>query len=292
MISTPKVKIWLVIILFSVLVPSSFAATVNQTLYINNGSFTTVNNTTFPYLAFNATPVFNARNEVINVTTSDTLIIKVINNDSVIHGFEVQNIAGTVATINPADSISDTLTFTSERIHIYFDNYLYPNYRYMGLAGMICVNNSTTDKKFYWNIKEHQTNYNNQIVTGTPVNWAMYEPDYFTINGLSHPDLETDITAKVLGNIGDTMHIFMSNSGQSVHSIHFHGFHCRILFSSAGPLQTDRIKDTFSVKSMEAVVLEMIPDKLGEYTVHDHNLVAVSGGGIHPNGMMIIMKIE
>ena len=163
----------------------------------------------------------------------------------------------------------------------------------MGLAGMICVNNSTTDRKFYWNIKEHQTAYNNQIATGvSSVNWSAYDPDYYTINALSHPDLENDTTAKVLGNIGDTIHIFMSNTGQSVHSIHFHGFHCRILFSSAGPDQTNRVKDTFSMKSMDAIVLEMIPDKLGEYTVHDHNLVAVSGGGVHPNGMMVVMKIE
>jgi hypothetical protein len=43
---------------------------------------------------------------------------------------------------------------------------------------------------------------------------------------------------------------------------------------------------------MQALLLEMVPDKPGRYAVHDHNLVAVSGGGIHPNGMFLIMEIQ
>ena len=278
--------------LFVFSISNSFATTVNQTLYINRGIFTTVNLTAFPFLAFNNTSAFNSLNTVINITANDTLILKVINNDTAMHGFDVKGYSGISATINPADSISDTLIFTSERIYLYYDNYNYPDNRYMGLSGMICVNNSTTDKKYYWDIKEHATTYNDQLANNNSVDWKMYEPDYFTINGLSFPDLQNDSTARVLGNVGDTIHIFAANTGQSVHSIHFHGFHCRTLFSTGNNIKTDWVKDTFPLRSMEALVLELIPDKTGEYSVHDHNLVAVSGGGKHPNGMFIIMKIQ
>lgn len=267
------------------------AATINQTLYINRGVFTTVNNTTFPYMAFNSTPGYSSLNTVINVTTSDVLILKVINNDSIMHGFDVKDYPGTAATISPGDSIIDTLTFGTERVYIYYDSSVYPDHRYMGLAGMICVNNSVTAKKFYWNIKEHQTGYNSLIATGNTVNWLQYDPDYYTINGKSFPDLQNDTTARVTGNVGDTIYIFVVNTGQSTHSIHFHGFHCKAVFSTQ-PQQTNWEKDTFSARSMEGYVLELVPDKVGQYSVHDHNLVAVSGGGIHPNGMFIIMEIQ
>ena len=270
----------------------ALAATVNQTLYINKGTFVTVSSTaSFPYFAFNASPSFNARNAVINVTTSDLLIVKVINNDTAVHGFDVKGYTGVNAVINPGDSIIDTLSFGSERIFIYYDPYQYPKYRYMGAAGMICVSNSTTDKKFWWNVKEHQVAYNNQLEAGNPVSWTSYDPNYFTINGLSHPDLQNDTTARITGSVGDTIHIFLANTGQSSHSIHFHGFHCRIISSTVSN-QTGWIKDTFPLRSMEAMVLELVPDKVGEYSVHDHNLVAVSGGGTHPNGMFIIMQIQ
>ena len=242
-------------------------------------------------MAFNATAVFSPRNAVINVTVSDSLILKVINNDTLTHGFDIKGYSGINKTITEGDSVLVKLAFNKEQVLIYYDNYLYPNGRYMGLAGMICVSKSSNTKNYYWNLKEHETAYNNKLDTGASVNWNNYEPDYFTINGLSYPDLQNDSTAKVIGVIGDTMHIFVANTGQSAHSIHFHGFHCKVLASN-DPTQIGRVKDTFPLKSMDAMLLEMVPDKVGQYSVHDHNLVAVSGGSKHPNGMFMIMKIK
>ena len=51
-------------------------------------------------------------------------------------------------------------------------------------------------------------------------------------------------------------------------------------------------KDTFPIKSMETIVLELVPDKPGHYSVHDHNLTAVTGGGFHPKGMLVLMAID
>ncbi len=268
------------------------ATQVKRTLYINKGFFTTVDTMKFPYLAFNKGNVFNPSNEVITLTSTDTLILKVINNDTSIHGFSLQSNASVNDQINAHDSVVHTLNFSKEGVYIFFDTYKYPTNRYMGLGGMICVNNHGNSKNFYWNIKEHQKLYNQLLDNNGTVNWQDYYPDYFTINGKSYPDLQNDTTARVFAKVGDTVRIFIANTGQSRHSIHFHGFHSRVVASTGNFIQANAEKETYPIGSMQCVLLEMIPDKTGLYSVHDHNLVAVSGGGKHPNGMFIIMVIN
>lgn len=268
------------------------ASGVNRTLFINKGVFTTVDTIQFPYFAFNGSAVFNPNNEVIILNTKDTLVLKIINKDSSIHRFSLQNRPSANGQLNPGDSLIRTLNFNAEGVYIFFDDYQYPQNRYMGLGGMICVSNHKNAKNFYWNLKEHQKSYNRNIDNHVAVDWQTYYPDYFTINGKSHPDLQLDTTAKVLAKMGDTVRIFIANTGQSKHSIHFHGFHSHVIFSSGNYIQKTTEKETFALGSMQCVLLEMIPDKTGLYSVHDHNLVAVSGGGTHPNGMFIIMEIK
>jgi FtsP/CotA-like multicopper oxidase with cupredoxin domain len=269
-----------------------FAGSVQQTLYINRGSFVTVKNTTFPFLAFNETSTFNALNKVFVISTSDTLVLKVVNTDTVIHGFAAQSTGvPLLLSINAGDSAVASLYFANAGNYIYYDPLNTPSNRYLGLAGMICVSNSAS-RKYFWNLKEHETDFNNQLAQGNAVNWSNYYPDYFTINGKSFPDLQNDTTAKIAASVGDTLLIFVANTGQSMHSLHFHGFHPRCLFSSDGNRKLNWVKDTWGMKSMEALVLELIPDKSGKYSVHDHNLVAVSGGSTHPNGMFTIMEIQ
>lgn len=271
---------------------ASLASIVNKTLYINRGVYTTVSNTTFPWISFNATNVFDENNEKIILNVNDSLIVKIINNDTVIHGFNVKYINGVSHVINPTDSIIDTLFFSNEGLFIYYDNYQYPNNSYLGLTGMIAVLNPVYNHNFYWQIKEHQTQYSQILASGGSVNWQQYYPDYFTFNAKSYPDIMQDTTAIVKGNVGDTIRIYIINSGISSHSLHFHGYHCKVLFSSNSNMQVNSSKDTFPLKPMEAVILEMVPDKPGDYPVHDHNLQAATGGGSYPNGMLLVMTIN
>lgn len=282
-----RIFLFFVLIFFS---QKGYSILINQTLYINRGNFTTVMATTFPSFAFNNSAVYSSQNEVIKISTTDSLQIKIINNDTITHGFDVQNYVGVNQIILPGDSAIVTLYFASESIWIYYDPSNYPNNRYMGLGGMISVSNST-NQKFYWNIKEHETSYSNQIAAGSPVIWNNYYPDYFTINGKSFPDLQNDTTAVPDVNLGDTILIFVANTGQSKHSIHFHGFHATAIYSY-DPLKLNWEKDTWPLRSMDCFILRVVMDKVGRYSVHDHNLVAVSGGGIHPNGMFLIMEVQ
>lgn len=276
----------------SLLVLTGSSNIVQDTLYINRGEFTTVDSTLIPYLTFNASSEFNIENKRIILEVNDTLKVVIVNNDSLTHGFDIKGFAGISNTVSPGSSIQVSFSSAIPVTAIYYDNYNYPNNQYMGLAGIITVKDPSASSNFYWNIKEHQVDFNNLIGNGNGVDWQQYYPDYFTINGKSNPHINTDSSARVVGNIGDTIHVHLANTGQSIHSLHFHGYHCTILQSSKFPNQIGRLKDTFPVYPMESVVLELVPHQVGEYPVHDHNLVAVSGGKVYPNGMFTTILID
>jgi FtsP/CotA-like multicopper oxidase with cupredoxin domain len=266
---------------------SLFALQVKDTVYINRGTFTAFNSDQFAYLAFNETSNFNQENARFVMNTNDTLVLRVINNDSLEHGFAVKN-TNINSLLNSGDSITISYSSALNTAAIFYDPLL--DYNYLGLSGMIVVTNHA--RNFFWNMKDHQQSWNDSIANSNAVNWSDYYPDYFTINGRSNPDINTDSSARVRGNVGDTIHIYMVNTGRSLHSIHFHGYHSTIIGSSKFPTHVGRSKDTFPVYAMDYLVLELVPDQKGEYPVHDHNLVAVSGGGMYPNGMFLTLLID
>lgn len=267
------------------------SATVFKTLYINRGQLITVNFTSLPAFAFNSSTQYSSQNAVLSLTTNDVLILKIVNNDSVTHGFDIKRYANANAIINPKDSLIDTLKFNSEGLFIYYDSYQNPKYRYLGAAGMITILNSGTDKRFYWNLKEHQSTYSQLVSENKNVDWSDYTPDYFTINGYSFIDVLDDTLSRVHGKIGDTIHVFITNTGQSAHVMHFHGFHGKTIFSSITS-KTGWVKDSFPLNSMETMIIELVPDKTGFYSVHDHNLMAITAGGIYQKGMLTLMHFE
>ena len=264
--------------------------TIDASLYINRGYTSTYDSTTFSCLAFNSSPDFEVQNQIISLSLDDVLHLTVFNNDSIDHVFCLDGYVEN-ETVFPGEEITVSIEFEEPGVYIYYDAHDYPRYRYMGLAGMIVVNDYT-ERQFYWNLKEHNAEWNQMIPTGYDADWTEYYPDVFTINGRSNPGINQDPVAKVTGNVGETIIINIANTGQSVHSMHFHGYHCDIIYSSKFPNHTGRSKDTFPVYSMETLVLRLIPDKPGEYPVHDHNLVAVSGANYYPNGMFLTIVID
>ena len=166
-----------------------------------------------------------------------------------------------------------------------------PRFTYLGLAGMITVA-SGNHARFKWNVKELRKEWTLEADTNPSMSWTNYYPDYFTVNGWSAPLINDDTTARVEGGVGDTILIYLGNTGRSVHSMHFHGYHAEILYSSKFPNHVGRSKDTFPMLPMETMVLRLVPDKTGEFPVHDHNLVAVSAGNYYPNGMFMTLLIQ
>ena len=268
---------------------SASASLVQDTVYINRGIFTTVSGSTFPWLAFNATALYDPLNKVILLAPGDQLQLTVQNNDTLVHGIAIEGVLSQPGSIAPGASITVSLTTSIERTYIYRDPTDDPNNTYLGLGGMICVNAAAT-QVYFWNIKEHLTGFNYALASGGSVDWSNYEPDYFTINAKSFPDLQNDPTAKINCSVSDTVTIFIANTGNASHSIHFHGFHATATYNSDG-LRQNWSKDTWPMRPLSCALLRFVADKPGGYSTHDHNLVAVSGGGIHPNGMFLITDV-
>ncbi|MEZ4775322.1 MAG: multicopper oxidase domain-containing protein [Bacteroidia bacterium] len=261
------------------------------TLHINSGMLSTPDLQTFPYLAFNDTSVFSVDNSVVRVALGQTINLKVINHDTQPHNFQVQGQSLSAAAIPAGDSATYSFSYSTEGIYIFYDNLSGQDNSYMGLAGIIDVQ-LFSGNRFYWNIREHESMWNFVLNTGGTVNYPDYEPDYFTVNGKSYPDLQADTTAIIKANVGETIRLIISNTGLHKHSIHFHGYHLEILYSTKFPSHVGREKDSFPIDPFESLILELTPDKSGTYPVHDHNLIAVTGAGEYPNGMIGFITIN
>lgn len=268
----------------------SKAVTVNKKIFIVSDSLESVGGTKFPYRTFNETAVFSETNARIELTIFDSLSLWVVNKDSITHNFNIIGFNGLLQSIPSNDSILVGVKFNTIGNYIFHDPLNFPVQTYLGLAGMIVVKNDVHNS-FYWNIKEHDSTWNVNLVNNNIVDWTTYDPKYFTINGNSNPNINLDTDARITGNVGDTIIVYIANTGQSIHSMHFHGYHATILFSSKNGNHVGRSKDTFPLYAMESVILQIVPDKPGEYPVHDHNLVAVTGNNIYPNGMFTTLLI-
>ena len=267
----------------------SYSASVNKSLYIISDSLLTVDSTKVPYLTFNNIPTYSQSNPIINLMEDDTLNLWVYNTDNVSHSFVIKGVSA-VQIISANDSIFLQEIFTTNGSYIYHDPSDFPKNTYLGLAGMIVVKNHN-HTSFYWNIKEHNSDWNNQLFNGNTVNWNQYDPKYFTINSVSNPNINNDTLARITGQVGDTLYLYITNTGLSIHSLHFHGYHAGIKYSSKNATHVNREKDTFPIYPMETIVLQIVPDKEGEFPIHDHNLVAVMGNNIYPNGMFTTILI-
>jgi len=266
------------LLLFLSILSTQLFSAIEARLYINTGLYTAIDGSQFEFAAFNPTPVFSPINVQLNIVFGDTLILTLLNTDSVQRGFHIEDLNVSIVVSAGDSSVLSISAPPTKASYIYYDHLDFPRNTALGLAGVLAVGFENLST-FYWNLKEFQKDWAPRHASGQNVDWSTYYPDYFTINGKSSPDINSDTNARVLGAVGQDLYIVIVNSGQSTHSLHFHGFHAEIVYSSSAPHHVARIKDTFPVKPMESMVLKITPDKIGEYPVHDHNLVPVTAGG-------------
>ena len=221
---------------------------------------------------------------IIEIGLNDTLALLLINNDSVEDSFYIEDELDSAILIPIGDSAQVTISFDQVGTYLYKDP-SQSNNIYLGLVGLIVVKDNDYSS-FYWNLKEYDLEWDDSS------DHSNYDPEYFTINGKSFPATNEDSQLRVEGKVGDTIYIYITNLGNSIHSLHFHGYHATIVQSSKSIHHIGRSKDTFPIYPLEYIVLELIPNQAGEYPVHDHNLVAVSGNGSYTNGMFTTILIQ
>lgn len=268
---------------------SAWSATVNDTLYILKDSIQVSTGQKLPYITFNRTQVFSQTNARIVINQGDQLELLVVNQDNTTHEFQVKGQTA-VFSIPAAGQVTVSHTFAQTGVFVFNDPMNFPDNASVGLGGMIAVKDHS-HSSFYWNIKEHKEGLNADVITGGTVDWTVYYPEFFTINGNSHPDINADPTARITGSVGDTLFIYITNTGQSIHPMHFHGYHVEVMYSSKHPSHVGRSKDSQGIFPSEGVVLRLVPDKEGEYPIHDHNLIATTGANLYPLGMFTTILI-
>lgn len=277
---------WLFVL---VLLPTALRAQVQpDTLYINAGVIVDSLADDIPVKRLNATSAFETRGAILHVSPNQAEAVIVVNNAQQPH---VLVVAGqqTEVTIPAESTVRWQLpALPAGLYHLREKN---PDQSYLGLTAMLHVAEQG-QQHFYWHLHEYQSTWNEAILNGGSPNRSQYVPDHFTINGLSFPYTTRDAAALVTGQVGDTLYINILNSGQMAHALHFHGYHCRIVRSSAFPHHAGRMKDTFPVLAGETLELELVPHQPGDFPVHDHNLQAVTVGGNYPGGMITMLKIS
>jgi hypothetical protein len=269
----------------------SYSQNDTVSLVIRNELLTFNDGQVFQRKVFNTTSDFQPSSALLVLNGNQPVYFRVINLDTLAHRFQSGTFYSS-GVIQPNDTLDVGFNAIPVGIYRYVDPSTSPFDEYLGLSGILHVKSSTdTYPYFYWNVQEYQSEWDTLLLQGIIPDIAQYDPDYFTINGKSEPDINQDTLARITGNVGQELRIVMVNSGLSIHSMHFHGYHSDILESSKYPSHSGRSKDTFPLYPKEYLLLRLIPDKPGEYPIHDHNLVAVTGGGIYHAGMFSTILI-
>jgi hypothetical protein len=268
-----------------------YSNSISERVFINRGFFQAVDSVLIPALAINSSATYDRQCVHIPASLGDTLLLMVVNNDTVNHAFAL-GAQTYLANILPGDSALATIPCNADGLWILHDPSPNKEFAYLGAAAILHVEGGSPQHSYYWNIHEFQVAFNTALVAGQSVDFSQYYPDYFTVNGRSYPDTETDNLARLMGAVGDTLHIHVANTGKAVHSIHFHGYHFRIIQSSKSNVHLNWIKDSMPIFPMETMTLEMVPDKPGMYPVHDHNLLSITGAKVYPKGLMMMIEIQ
>jgi FtsP/CotA-like multicopper oxidase with cupredoxin domain len=285
-------RILLSILLGSFISMSSYSATYNVRLIITSGTLNLAGGVSAPGITYSENQTFQQASDLFIWLQGDDVNLKVVNMDNADHGFMIDGYAD-YGTIVAGDSVEQNIPLNSIGVFRYYDPVNSPYNEYMGLSGIVHVKDPSDNiPYFYWDIREFEESWNTTIDGGGSPVLNTYNPAFFTINGNANPDINTDPVARVSGNVGNEFRIVMVNNGISIHSMHFHGYHLIIEDDSRSPGFVGRDKDTFPLYPKEHQVLSCIPDKEGEYPVHDHNLVAVTGNSEYANGMFVTMLIS
>lgn len=270
---------------------NSFGATYDIRLVISNGIIQPVSGVNLDVKTYES-GVFSGSSDLFIWEVGDQVNLKVVNFDNEVHGFYSEGLFD-IASIPVGDSATQNITISNPGIYRYFDPIDTERNAYMGLSGMIHVKFiGDPTNYFYWDIHDFEASKNLLISGGGNPSFSDYDPELFTINGNSNPEINNDAVARVTGNVGETFKIIMINNGKAIHSMHFHGYHLIIENDSYKPANVGREKDTFPLYPGEFLSLSCTPDKPGEYPVHDHNLVAVTGNDVYANGMFTTMLIS
>lgn len=130
-----------------------------------------------------------------------------------------------------------------------------------------------------------------RVVDGVtyPAMPAMGEPNYFTINGKTYPDIPA-ITVKK----GDRVRLRFVGAGQFEHPMHLHGSGFKIVATDGYPVPAaaQLTKDTIPVHPGERFDVEFVAENPGTWALHCHIVHHATNNDVEPGGLLMVINVE
>jgi hypothetical protein len=256
-----------------------------DTIYLNRDT-SSIESVVFAKAAFNTSTNFNQNNLILNVPLNTSQELTIYNNDTIPHLIAFPD-GSPDEWINPGTYFTKVIGGLNFGTYSIFSKT--PQGELLGLGAIYRV--AINGLNFTWDLWEQDPLLTFQIAEGSANNIPVYyRPSLFAINGGVDP-MDLTSSAALIGSVGDTILLSIVNNGNMVHPIHFHGYHVEILQST---IQSDRVglkKDSFPVYVNEGMTVRLIPDKPGDYPVHNHNLVSTLFNNNYPKGMITMISI-
>jgi FtsP/CotA-like multicopper oxidase with cupredoxin domain len=124
---------------------------------------------------------------------------------------------------------------------------------------------------------------NGAIADGLGYDMDGYEPNYFTVNGLSYPDTASNNDTLVAMTQGEEVAIRLINTGLITYPMHFHGYHVRVATRDRVPETAVVDKDTVLVGVGECIDVILPVTQSGAYPLHTHYVPGVTANGVYVN---------
>ena len=170
--------------------------------------------------------------------------------------------------------------------------------------GAVVVSRPSSGKKELWNggpafdreyvllYQDCDDRWNREVAAGRIPNWTMYEPNYFTLGGLSYPGLAKHADTRIVCRLGERVLLRLGNLGHVRQSIHFHGFHVEIAARNNVPEFALPPKDTIPLPPGQTIDVLLKATQRGLFPVHPHFVPAVTANGLYPFGALTMIEVR
>jgi FtsP/CotA-like multicopper oxidase with cupredoxin domain len=237
-----------------------------------------------------------AEGDTIHVTLQNHLDRKI--------NFVVPGVLAGSPAVMPGGSQTYSFTAPAAGSYLFHDGLNGELSRAMGLAGPLVVlpadgsnhlydGGPAFDRQYTLVLGDFDDRLNRAIADGPGYDMDDYEPNYFTVNGLSYPDTASDTDTLVAMSQDEEVAIRFINTGLITYPMHFHGYHVQVATRDR-VAETEVVdKDTVLVGVGECVDVILPVTQSGAYPLHTHYVPGVTANGVYVNpygGGLIVMS--
>jgi len=217
------------------------------------------------------------------------------------HGIAIEGVA-VGPPVRPGGSAEIAFQAPHPGTYIYHDPAESPLNRALGMYGAFVVVPLDTPNRVWSGgpafarqylqvVSELDESWNAAASLKAPIDTGTYRPNYFFLNGRGFPDSDVDPNAHIRGSVGETILIRWANAGLVPHSLHTHGYHFLVVQQDGRPEAGFREKDNIPVYPGRTMDVILDFDQAGLYPMHDHILMANTGNGVYPKGIMGMFEV-